>query len=345
MVAEAVAFGALVLALAAEALHARRVRRVARLAFGPSGKPLAWARFSPFLRAVSIAALAWGLTTLLLLPPKTHRAEQLDKDDLNHLLLVLDVSPSMRLEDAGPEKKQARIKRAADLMESFFLRAPATFKVSVVATYNGAKPVVIDTLDMEVVRNILNDLPMHYAFEVGETKLFDGLQEAIRIAKPWEPNTATLLLLSDGDSVPATGMPTLPASIGHTLIVGVGDSRAGGFVDGRHSRQDVSALRQIAIRLGGIYHNGNEKQISTDIVKSVSQLTEASPFEQLTRREYALLACFVGSAVYALLPILLSLFGTSYRPGVARQDSERSRNDGREILDKEFGRQTAGSVS
>ena len=33
------------------------------------------------------------------------------------------------------------------------------FKVSVVAFYNGAKPVVIGTKDFEVVRNILGDLP------------------------------------------------------------------------------------------------------------------------------------------------------------------------------------------
>jgi hypothetical protein len=46
--------------------------------------------------------------------------------------------------------------------------------VSVVAVYNGAKPVVIDTKDFEVMRNILGDLPMHHAFRSGKTKLFDG---------------------------------------------------------------------------------------------------------------------------------------------------------------------------
>ncbi len=38
--------------------------------------------------------------------------------------------------------------------------------------------------------------------------------------------------------------------------------------------------------------------------------------ERLTRREYALIACAAGAAVLALLPLLLHLLGTSWRPGV-----------------------------
>ena len=180
-------------------------------------------------------------------------------DDYQHVLLVLDVSPSMRLDDAGPDKDSSRMDRARELMESFFERVPIErFRVSVVAFYNGAKPVVVDTSDFEVVRNILGDLPMHYAFRSGRTRLFDGLQEAAQIAAPWEPRSTTLILLTDGDTVPATGMPRMPASVRSVLVVGVGDPRTGKFIDGRQSRQDVSTLRQIATRLGGVYHNGNE---------------------------------------------------------------------------------------
>lgn len=323
MVAEAVAFGVLVFGLLAEGLHARRVRRVAILAFGDGGKPGYGARLAPYVRAAGLAAVAWGLVTLLLIPPRSHRAQAVDKEKLRHLLLVLDVSPSMRLEDAGPTKKQARIKRVKDLMESFFLRAPEPFRISVVATYNGAKPVVIDTLDMEVVRNVLGDLPMHFAFEVGETRLFEGLKEAARLAHDWTPHSATMVLLSDGDTVPATGMPKMPASISQVLVVGVGDPRVGSFIDGRHSRQAVSTLRQIANRLRGTYHNGNEHQISTDTLLRVAQPVEAGTFEKLTRREYALLACAAGALSCAAIPVLLTYFGTRWRPGVylARRSS------------------------
>ncbi len=105
-------------------------------------------------------------------------------------MLVLDVSPSMRLKDAGPERDQSRMKRASDVMESFFQRVPMDqYLMSVVACYNGAKPVVVATKDIEVVRNILDDLPMHFAFRAGKTDLFSGLEEAAKIAQPWRPRS------------------------------------------------------------------------------------------------------------------------------------------------------------
>ncbi len=316
MVAEIAALMAAVLIFAAELLHAQRVRRVAWLAFGPTGQPRGWAIAAPFLRTVAVAALAWGLTTLIFLPPKVHHAATVDKSKLRHLLILLDVSPSMRLEDAGPSKKQSRRGRAKDLIESFLSRSGADFKISVVAFYTEAKPVVVDTVDNEVIRNILGDLPMQWAFDAGSTHLFEALEEAAEIAHPWKPDDTTLLIVTDGDTVPAAGMPKLPASINHVLIVGVGDSATGSFIDGRQSRQDVSTLRQSAIRLSGVYHDGNEKQIPTDVVRFVSSTTRTSPFEALGRREYALLACTLGALMFAALPWLLHACGTAWRPGV-----------------------------
>ncbi len=90
-------------------------------------------------------------------------------------------------------------------------------------------------------------------------------------------------MLSDGDTVPATGMPKMPASIADVLIVGVGDPRQGSFIDGRMSRQDASTLRQIAARLGGIYHDGNQKHISTATPEPV----DGHPAQQRVRAAHA----------------------------------------------------------
>ena len=171
------------------------------------------------------------------------------------MVLVLDVSPSMRLQDGGPERDQSRMQRASDVMESFFKRvAIQQYKMSVVAVYSSAKPVVVETNDVDVVRNILNDLPMHYAFPVGKTDLFSGLNEAAGLSKGWQPKSTTVIVISDGDTVPATGMPTMPASVSNVVVVGIGDPITGQFIDGRQSRQDAATLRQIAVRLGGVYH-------------------------------------------------------------------------------------------
>ncbi len=309
--------GAAILGAMAEVLHQRRCRRLARLAFGPDEKPARWARLAPALRVAAIAALAWGLATLLVLPPRAHVAQTIPDNQRRHVLIVLDVSPSMRLKDAGPNADQTRRKRAADVMESFLQRIPTElYLISVVACYNGAKPVVVDTKDLEVIRNIFGDLPLQYAFSAGKTDLFSGLAEAARIAQPWQPRSTLLLLLSDGDTVAATGMPRLPAAIADVLIVGVGDPRTGSFIDGKMSRQDASTLRQIAARLGGTYHDGNQKHLGSELLAQLTIIPRESAFEQLTRREYALLACGLGAAVLAFLPVLLHYRGTRWQPGV-----------------------------
>ena len=77
MVAELAALSVLVLAAGAELLHSRRVRRLAPLAFGPRRRPAIWASAAPFLRVASLAAVCWGLATLMLLEPRVHRVRVL----------------------------------------------------------------------------------------------------------------------------------------------------------------------------------------------------------------------------------------------------------------------------
>ncbi|MBL8857731.1 MAG: VWA domain-containing protein [Planctomycetes bacterium] len=305
-----------------EFIHARRVRRVAALAFGPSARAAWWARGAPVLRVLSFAAVAWGLVVLWVLPPARHDREgqkSANVTDPRHVLMVLDVSPSMRLVDAGPKHDQSRMQRARDVMFSFFERVPfEQYRVSVVAVYNGAKAVVIDTRDFEVVRNILGDLPMHYAFKSGKTKLFEGIEEAARIAKPWNPSSTTLVIVTDGDTVPATGMPSLPAAVHSTIVIGVGDPKVGKFIDGAHSRQDVMMLRQVAARLGGVFHDANETHLASNLIGEAFAVEGEGAWRRLSLREYALLALAVGASLLALLPVLLHFLGTNWHPGKSR---------------------------
>ena len=317
MVALYVALGAILLTMVGEVLHARRVHRLRHLLFGPKGAPAAWASAAPFLRILASSALAWGLTTLIFVEPKVHAGEEIPDDEWRHLLLVYDVSPSMMLEDAGASGDQTRHERARELIESMFERVKiGQYKVSVIATYNGAKPVVTDTKDIEVVRHMLTEVDLQYAFKVGKTKLFDGIQVACDLARTWQVNSALMVIVSDGDTVPSTGMPTLPPSIGGTLVIGVGDHLSGSFIGGQQSRQDESTLRQVAIRTGGEFHNGNRRQVPSDILNAAAKDSRKPLLEQLTLREYALLAVTLASFVLALLPVLLHYFGTRWRPGV-----------------------------
>ena len=271
--------GAAILAAMAEVLHQRRCRRLARLAFGPDQKPAPWARLAPALRVAAIAALTWGLATLMVLPPKAHVAETIPDKRRRHVLIVLDVSPSMRLKDAGPNADQTRRKRAADVMESFFQRVPIEiYLISVVACYNVAKPVVVDTKDMDVIRNIFGDLPLQYAFPAGKTDLFSGLAEAARIAQPWQPRSTLLLLVSDGDTVSTTGMPRMPASIADVLVVGVGDPRLRLL----HRRQDVATgCRHAPPDCGSLGRHVSRRQPEAPWLGAAGSVERDSPEECL----------------------------------------------------------------
>jgi len=306
------------LMLVAETLHSRRVRRVAHLAFGPGARAQRWTLLAPALRVLSATALAWGMATLMTIEPHVHVSGEVSEEEWRHLVLVLDVSPSMLLRDAGVNGDESRSQRAAELIDSLFERVPiGKFKITVIATYNGAKPVVEDTRDIELVRHVLSEVDMRYAFKAGSTRLFDGIAEAARIGRPWRTKSAMMVIVSDGDTVPATGMPELPPSFGGTLVIGVGDNVSGKFIAGHQSRQDASTLRQVAIRLGGEFHNGNKRHVPSDILAAAAADARKPLIERLTLREYALIAVTLGSVLLAGLQLLLHYFGTAWRPGVA----------------------------
>src|SRR4051812_38188113 len=87
------------LAALAEWLHVRRIRVVARLAFGPEGRARSWTHAVPWLRALSLAALAWGLVTLLTMRQLGDDAAGANRKpgEPTRLVFVGDLSPSMYL--------------------------------------------------------------------------------------------------------------------------------------------------------------------------------------------------------------------------------------------------------
>jgi len=308
---------AVLLTALAEWLHARRCRRVARLAFGPGGKPREWTVITPWLRVAAVGALAWGLATLLHLGPQTVRHDELTPEGgFRHLIIALDVSPSMRLADAGPDGKQTRAARASDVLLSLLQRvATDQVRVSIVAFYTGAKAVVVDTFDLDVVKNCLNDLPLDIAFNVGKTELLDGVRQSAELAKAWPPDSATLVLVSDGDTIPDTGLPQLPRSIQRTLIVGVGDALTGKYIDGHQSRQDAPTLRQLAARLRGDYFDANRKHLPSASLVALSRSLPLRDTRERGRREAALACLGCGGFTLALLPVALALAGSAWQAG------------------------------
>ncbi len=306
---------ALVVALAhsaAEWLHSVRTARVAHLAFGISGKPRAWAKLVPFARILASAAATWGLVVLALMEPAAIEKEP-SQTASKHLLVCLDASPSMFVEDSGPDGKTKRAVWAGEVIQAVLDRLDTeTTRVTVFAVYTKSIPVIEDTFDMNVVRNLLDGLPLYAAFDSGQTKLSTGVNDALAYARQWKAKSATLLVISDGDSEEQIQVRTIPPSVADAIIVGVGDPVRPTMIAGHRSTQDAQSLKLLASKLKGVYHQGNNKHLPTAVVDKLSMIRPRVG-EGFGLREVALACLAMGCMCLGCLDPALILFGRQHR--------------------------------
>lgn len=302
------AIGVGVVMALAEWLHARRIHRVAHLAFGSAGRPRRWTRAVPLVRTVAGMLLTWGLVVLL-----AQRAEVVDtrptSEASKHLLVCLDASPSMYVADAGPSGDEKRAIWAGELIQAILDRLDTeTTRVTVFAIYTEALPVIEDTFDMNVVRNLLDGLPLYAAFHPGTTKLSDGITDAMDYARNWAPNSATLVVISDGDADDSKPVRFVPSSIADSIVIGVGDPVRPTMVAGHRSKQDTASLRTLASRLDGVYYQGNSKHLPSSMLNKLTMI-KPRVTDALGLRELAFVAVGVGGVVTALIGPALAAVG------------------------------------
>jgi Ca-activated chloride channel family protein len=311
------AVGTLLLAGFGEWLHARRVRRLGRLAFGPAAKPRAWTRLAAPLRVLAFAACVWSLVVLLAFEGSSRMRERSGAAS-RHLMVLLDVSPSMEVTDAGEGGVQSRRDRAAALLKSVMERANSDrIKITMACFYSDAMLLVKDCADREVIWNFADNLPLHMGFKPGKTSLLKSLNTAGGFVKDFPRKSVTFLVLTDGDSLPATGLNPLPSSVADLLVVGVGNPGRGTFLDGHLSRQDSAALSQLARRLGGHYHDGNFKQVPSNLLRHLNAPDESSDKFRVGLRTLAVFILAGSVCLLCLLPILLERFGSAWKPVAA----------------------------
>ena len=310
------ALGVAALASLGEWLHARRVGRVGRLAFGPENRPRRWVCLVPPMRVAALAIAAGALVLLLAFEGSSRNRER-NVAATRHLLVLLDVSPSMQLEDGGEGRQQKRAVRAAALLRSVLDRAPsAELKITMGCFYTHAMPLVKECADREVIANFTENLPLHIAFRPGKTDLVKSLNQAGEWVKDFPRKTTTALVLSDGDTVPDSGLNAMPSAVAEVIIAGVGDVARGAFIDGHLSRQDSATLSQLARRLGGRYHDGNHKHIPSEWLQRLSAPEQDSSKTHLNLRVLAITLLALSIAALCLLPVVLECFGSSWKPGV-----------------------------
>ncbi|MFM1822266.1 MAG: hypothetical protein RI967_532 [Planctomycetota bacterium] len=298
------------IATIAEARHARRVERVARLAFAGSDRPPAAARLAPVARVAGLALAVFGATLLLGHDPLEAEPEPNPRAS-RQLLVVLDASPSMNLSDAGPgNEKEMRGVRAGKVLRGILDRLDMQdTRVSLVAFYTKALPILRDSTDKELVANLMDGLPLYTAFAPGETDLGAGIAEAFEMAKGWARGSTTLVVLTDGDLSKAVATPAKPAAISDVLVIGVGDPNRATAIAGHASRQDQWTLKSLAARLGGVYHDGNRKHLPNAILDSLAMISPRAT-DRWSAREIGLAALGTGAALAGLATPLLLLLAT-----------------------------------
>lgn len=314
MIPPLIALLVLLLASLAEWLHARRIRAVGRLAFGPAGAAHAWTRVVPFLRVLSLAAFAWGLATLWALKvAAAEGSEGKNKhvEEPTRLIFVADLSPSMYLQDAGPGGKQTRQDRMRDVVEAILQRVSGNIRFGVIAFYTDSMPVVMEARDPELVRNVFNGLPLSYAMPLGDTDLGQALNAAIALVKDFPPKSTRLLIFTDGDSVPIVPLASRPASVRDVMFLGLGNPHKGTFIDGHQSRQEPDTLRRLATELKGTYEDVNETQVATSALGDLV-VKAALPQRGLNLAQWAVLAIVLGALAYALVPVALEYWGSDW---------------------------------
>jgi Ca-activated chloride channel homolog len=314
-----IALGTALLVAVAEGLHARRCRRLGRLAFGPGSQPRVWTKLAPPLRVLAVTGAVWSLMVLLGLEGGS-RARERNVAATRHLMVLLDVSPSMEIKDAGEGGGQTRRDRAAALLKSVMERANSDeVKITMACFYSDAKLLVKECSDRELIWNFADRLPLHIAYRPGKTDLIKSLNGCGEFVKDFPRKTTTVLVLTDGDTLPDSGLKPMPSSVAETVVVGVGDASRGNFIDGHLSRQDGATLAQLARRLGGHYHDGNFKQVPSQLLRRLSAPDDRADKFQLSLRVLALGTLAASTAILCLLPLLLEYFGSGWQAGAARR--------------------------
>lgn len=321
MTAEALQSCAIWAALAAtglgalgEWLHARRCARIGALAFGPSARARRWTLAAPVLRVIALTALAWSLVTLASFNNLTRERNRRSMAS-RHLMVLLDVSPSMLLKDAGERGDQTRNARAAAVLKSVLDRVPGDHvRFSAAGFYTETRPLVTDCRDRELILHLAAGTPFHITYRPGKTDLLKCLNQAGELMKDWERKSTTLLVISDGDSVAPTGLNPMPSSVSQVIFAGVGDPGRGTFIDGHLSRQDTATLSQLSRRLNGSFFECNARQIPSDALAKLNAEEPGAAGWRTDRRTLALILLSSSAALICVLPLLLEYLGSGRRP-------------------------------
>jgi Ca-activated chloride channel family protein len=275
---------------------------------------------------MGMAGLAWSLVTLMafnnLVRDRDRRSQT-----TRHLMVMLDVSPSMLLADAGEGGAETRTARASAVLKSVLDRVPGdNVRFTAAGFYTESRLMVKECQDRELILHLAGGTPFHITYKPGKTDLLSSINQAGEIMKDWQRKSTTLLVISDGDSVPPSGLKPMPSSVAEVIFAGVGDPGRGTFIDGHLSRQDTANLSQLSRRLGGRFFDCNVRHLPSDALRKLNTEDPGAAKWRTDRRMAALVVLGASSALLCLIPLLLEFLGSAWRPRVPASPSLQPRS-------------------
>jgi Ca-activated chloride channel family protein len=307
-----------------EWLQSRRIRRMSYLAFGPSGKPYKWTIVAPWIRIICLTAIAWILLSVLLLSNSIKVMDDVPVDTADNaaeqFVLLVDLSPSMSIRDAGIKGEQSRRERTKDIIFSLLDRMGKQVRYTVLCFYTRTIPVVQKAHDKAVVRNVFDELPIEQVMKPGQTDLGLAIGDTLNFIDDYPDKSVTLVICTDGDTLPMKEMIIVPHSVKSTLVLGVGDPQQGTAIDNHLSRQDTITLSRLAGQLHGLYWNVNKKNLPSSEIAELYDVGTLSSARSWSRKELYLMLLALFASVYTFLPLVLQFMGCGWK--VVDRDKE-----------------------
>ena len=268
-------------------LLARRRARVG-VAFAPGTGLHDWTAALRFLPDVVLGlALALGIIALARPQRTDERVEQLGRGI--DIVLALDVSGSMEIEDLRPNRLEAAKRIATD-----FLNTRTGDRVALVAFAGDAYSLAPLTTDYDLLREGLASLRFGLIANDG-TAIGSALGVATNRLRESTARSRVCILLSDGESNAGSLDPLLAAQLAHAFgiriyTIGLGKD---GFVpygrgpDGQpryvETRLDETTMRQLAATADGRFFRATDASALREVFKQINRL-EKSEIKQLRFR-------------------------------------------------------------
>lgn len=213
--------------------------------------------------------IIYSLTTVMVLllalagarPQKISSEET--PEDAHDLMLVIDLSGSMREEDYRAGFSLLNRLEAVKLVLQEFITARNTDRIGVAAFGTTAFLQSPLTRDHKLVSELLELLEIGMAGE--GTAIGDGLGVALKGFRDIQGESKAIILLTDGSNNSGKVSPIQAASVAaklgikiHTIGMGAPVDNRRGSIFGQTGEYDEATLKEIASKTGGVFFNATD---------------------------------------------------------------------------------------